>query len=162
MRRELPEIPNDPTNPCFGCGPLNPVGLRLRFFRDGESVVSTKVFDRNYSGWPGVVSPSICNQVLVCTGLWTQFAATGQIGTVVRKTEDFGRLFLRVGVRTDIVGRVLRRGHGLVTIRVELRQGKVVKAWRETVRRPYASLAEFRKGARGVRLIPALRQVLPG
>ena len=32
------ELENDPDNPCLECGQDNPIGLRLRFFKDGDLV----------------------------------------------------------------------------------------------------------------------------
>lgn len=52
---ELPgtELENDPDgNPCFGCGPRNPSGLRLRFFFDGTVVRSQLEPRPEYAGWP--------------------------------------------------------------------------------------------------------------
>ena len=36
---------------CFVCGHVNPLGLKLRFFRDGEEVVSDFVLPAEYRGF---------------------------------------------------------------------------------------------------------------
>jgi len=40
---------------CFGCSPTNAGGLRLRFFRDGDGVLSVTTVAELYQGAPGVV-----------------------------------------------------------------------------------------------------------
>lgn len=39
---------------CFGCSPSNETGLRLRFQRDGESIVASFVVPDRFHGAPGV------------------------------------------------------------------------------------------------------------
>jgi hypothetical protein len=41
MIEDMIELENDPDNPCFGCGPSNPVGLHLHFFKKGNEDVET-------------------------------------------------------------------------------------------------------------------------
>jgi hypothetical protein len=76
------ELPNDPDdNPCFGCGPRNPVGLRMRFFDDGKVTRSELTLDDRYSGWPGAV---ISNLVLLAIDevlTWGAWARSGELAT---------------------------------------------------------------------------------
>jgi acyl-coenzyme A thioesterase PaaI-like protein len=44
---------------CFGCSRDNPVGLRLRFFRDHEGVRCETTVAASYEGAPGVVHGGI-------------------------------------------------------------------------------------------------------
>ena len=46
-------LENDGTNPCFGCGPGNPRGLRLSFHRVGDRVETMLLADVTMEGWPG-------------------------------------------------------------------------------------------------------------
>ena len=40
---------------CFVCGEKNPIGLRTRFFREGDKVCMSFNLDKNYQGWGDVV-----------------------------------------------------------------------------------------------------------
>jgi len=46
-------LENDEANPCFGCGPRNPRGLRLSFHRVGDRVETMLLADVTMEGWPG-------------------------------------------------------------------------------------------------------------
>ena len=53
-----------PENHCFVCSPTNPLGLRLRFERDGEAVRAEFVPGHWHVGWAGVVHGGILSSVL--------------------------------------------------------------------------------------------------
>jgi len=61
---DLVEIPNSQTNRCFGCGPMNPSGLHLRFFSDGVSVVSWLTIPEHLCGWRNLIHGGIIATVL--------------------------------------------------------------------------------------------------
>ena len=44
---------------CFGCGKLNPIGLKMNFTRDGEALRAELTTDRAHQGWPGIVHGGI-------------------------------------------------------------------------------------------------------
>ena len=48
-----------PNNACFGCGPANAAGLRLKSFVDGDDVVCTWQPDEIHQAFPGVLSGGI-------------------------------------------------------------------------------------------------------
>ena len=47
---------------CFGCGKNNPIGLKLKFRRDGKGVRTEFTPGSQYQGWPGMVHGGI----LIC------------------------------------------------------------------------------------------------
>jgi acyl-coenzyme A thioesterase PaaI-like protein len=47
---------------CFGCGQNNPIGLKLKFNRDGDTITAEFTPDKLYQGWPGLLHGGI----LVC------------------------------------------------------------------------------------------------
>jgi uncharacterized protein (TIGR00369 family) len=49
---------------CFGCGRNNPIGLKLRFTRDGDSVHTEFTPDRAHQGWPGLLHGGILGTLL--------------------------------------------------------------------------------------------------
>jgi len=49
---------------CFGCGQNNPIGLKLKFSRDGNIIRSEFTPSQHHQGWPGVVHGGIIISVL--------------------------------------------------------------------------------------------------
>lgn len=49
---------------CFACGPRNPFGLKLRFERDGERVVSRFMVPEAYQGFPGYLHGGVITALL--------------------------------------------------------------------------------------------------
>ena len=40
---------------CFGCGVNNPIGLKLKFEREGDTIRATCTPDKYFQGWPGLL-----------------------------------------------------------------------------------------------------------
>ena len=49
---------------CFGCGRNNPIGLKLKFARDGENIRAEFTPDRTHQGWPGLLHGGILGALL--------------------------------------------------------------------------------------------------
>ena len=49
---------------CFGCGPDNPIGLKLNFDWDGQTASATFIPGEWHEGWPGIVHGGIVSVVL--------------------------------------------------------------------------------------------------
>jgi hypothetical protein len=77
--RELPNDPDD--NPCFGCGPRNPIGLRMRYWDDGQVVRSELTLSDEYCGWPGHVMSWIVLTALDEAIVWAAWARFGKLAT---------------------------------------------------------------------------------
>ncbi|MCB9684373.1 MAG: hypothetical protein H6735_04945 [Alphaproteobacteria bacterium] len=86
----MERIPIDPLifgeeQMCFGCGPHNHHGLQLRFFREGDHVVTT--LDHQHAHWQG--PPNILHGGLQATladevGAWTLVGLLGRFGLTAR------------------------------------------------------------------------------
>src|SRR2546422_2873880 len=99
-------LENDGTNPCFGCGPRNPRGLRLSFHRVGDRVETMLLADVTMEGWPGRLHSGILYTAMLETANWTVFGITGRIGIPVRTS---GRRLQR---RVPAGGRPRAEGRG--------------------------------------------------
>jgi acyl-coenzyme A thioesterase PaaI-like protein len=44
---------------CFGCGINNPIGLKLKFTRDGDALRTEFIPDKVFQGWPGLLHGGI-------------------------------------------------------------------------------------------------------
>jgi acyl-coenzyme A thioesterase PaaI-like protein len=59
-----------PANACWGCGPANPEGLRIRSFPRGEEVVAEWKPEPRYEAFPGVLNGGIIGTLLDCHCNW--------------------------------------------------------------------------------------------
>ena len=60
-----------PTNECFGCGPANAKGLRIKSRVDGTDVVAEFVPEAHHLAFPGIVNGGILGTLLDCHCNWT-------------------------------------------------------------------------------------------
>ena len=49
---------------CFGCGQNNPMGLKLRFTKDGDTISAEFTPDKMHQGWPGLLHGGILGALL--------------------------------------------------------------------------------------------------
>ncbi|MEJ2234211.1 MAG: hotdog domain-containing protein [Syntrophobacterales bacterium] len=56
---------------CFACGTNNPIGLKLNFYRQGDSVCSDVVLNRNHVGWQNMAHGGIISTLLDEIMSWT-------------------------------------------------------------------------------------------
>ena len=59
-----------PQSICFGCGPANADGLRIRSFAEGEDLVATWTPEPMHQAFPGVINGGIIGALLDCHGNW--------------------------------------------------------------------------------------------
>ena len=60
-----------PSSICFGCGPANKEGLRIKSFRDGEGLRMAFQPQAQHQAFPGVINGGIIGALLDCHGNWT-------------------------------------------------------------------------------------------
>lgn len=60
-----------PHNACFGCGPSNAEGLRIKSFVEGDRVVARWRPSEHHQAFPGVLNGGICGALLDCHSNWT-------------------------------------------------------------------------------------------
>lgn len=60
-----------PHNACFGCGPANDKGLRIKSRVEGDEVVATFTPEPHHLAFPGVVNGGILGALLDCHSNWT-------------------------------------------------------------------------------------------
>lgn len=60
-----------PNNRCFGCGPANERGLRLRSFERGDTLVCEWTPEPHHIAFEGVVNGGIIGTLLDCHSNWT-------------------------------------------------------------------------------------------
>ena len=60
-----------PKGECFGCGPANPKGLRIRSIVKGDEVVAHFMPEKYHEAFPGVLNGGIIGALLDCHSNWT-------------------------------------------------------------------------------------------
>jgi acyl-coenzyme A thioesterase PaaI-like protein len=60
-----------PSNRCFGCGPANEKGLRIKSFVQGDEVVCTWQPEKHHEAFEGMLNGGICGALLDCHSNWT-------------------------------------------------------------------------------------------
>jgi acyl-coenzyme A thioesterase PaaI-like protein len=60
-----------PHNACFGCGPANAKGLRVRSLARGEEVIALWTPEAHHEAFPGVLNGGIIGSLLDCHCNWT-------------------------------------------------------------------------------------------
>lgn len=97
------ELENPPENPCFGCGPQHPRGLRLHFESavdaDGTPEVRTTFVPKaDEIGWPTLFHHGLHFMVLYETSYWTALTLGGKLWVSVGPIEYDAERLPRVGV----------------------------------------------------------------
>lgn len=126
MSDEDERVPLDPNlfgeeQGCFGCGPHNHVGMRLQFFREGDSVVTTFTPREGWDGPPGIVHGGLQATLADEVGAWTVVGLRGFFGF----TSSVQLRYLRPA-RSDrpikARGRITEADGARTTVRVDLTQ----------------------------------------
>ena len=71
MREQSLQEEYAPQNACWGCGPANREGLRIRSFPNGDEVVAEWKPEPKYEAFPGVLNGGIIGTLLDCHCNWT-------------------------------------------------------------------------------------------
>lgn len=59
-----------PRNRCFGCGPSNDKGLRIRSMVEGDSLVALFTPEPHHQAFDNILSGGICGTLLDCHSNW--------------------------------------------------------------------------------------------
>lgn len=88
-----------PKNSCFGCGPSNPKGLRIRSFVRGDEVVADWQPEPHHEAFPGVLNGGIIGALLDChsnwTAAWALMRQAGETHPPCTVTADYAIKLLR-------------------------------------------------------------------
>lgn len=59
-----------PNNRCFGCGPANDKGLRIRSFEEADALVCEWHAEPHHVAFDGILNGGICGALLDCHSNW--------------------------------------------------------------------------------------------
>lgn len=117
-------LENDPRNPCVGCGPEHPTGLRLAFRREGDLVLATLDASDRYQGWPGRLHSGILYLAMLETANWTLFGLRGRVGLPLRTSALDAKRWVATGESLTLRGRLAASSAATATARVEATDGE--------------------------------------
>jgi acyl-coenzyme A thioesterase PaaI-like protein len=60
-----------PKSTCFGCGPANDKGLRIKSFVEGDEVIAEWMPERHHEAFEGMLNGGIIGALLDCHSNWT-------------------------------------------------------------------------------------------
>jgi acyl-coenzyme A thioesterase PaaI-like protein len=60
-----------PQNRCFGCGPSNEKGLRIKSFVEGDEVIAHWRAEEHHQAFEGMLNGGIAGSLLDCHSNWT-------------------------------------------------------------------------------------------
>jgi len=119
-----PEIFGDGSR-CFGCAPRHPIGLRLTFARDGDTIVTRFVPRDDLQGPPGILHGGLVATLADELAAWTIVGLKERMGF----TAAFdGRLHepIRIGVAVVGRGRIVADSRRIVKVAIELEQNEAI------------------------------------
>ena len=110
-----------PDQPCFGCSPTHPTGLKLTFTRDGDEVVSSFVPTDRHQGPPGILHGGLVMTIADEIAAWAIIATLGKFGFTASHE---GRLHrpIRIGRPLEARARVAEDRRRVVTSEVRILQ----------------------------------------
>jgi len=114
-----------PEQQCFGCGPANDIGLKLRFERVGDSVVSRFTLGSGYDGPPGILHGGLQALVLDEIAGWTLVGLKERIGLTSSMTVRYLRS-MRLNEELVAEGRIVSEEGSIITIKATLSQAGLV------------------------------------
>jgi acyl-coenzyme A thioesterase PaaI-like protein len=124
-----------PHNACFGCGPANAKGLRLRSIPKGEEVVCRWTAEPHHEAFPGMLNGGILGTLLDChsnwTAAWHLMRKAGDDHPPCTVTASFSVKLLRPTPSdqpVELVARVVDSSDRRADIRAELSSGGEVCA----------------------------------
>jgi acyl-coenzyme A thioesterase PaaI-like protein len=129
-----------PENICFGCGPANEKGLRIRSFEEGDHLVATWRPEPHHQAFPGVLNGGVVGALLDCHSNWAAIAALmrtrGLEAAPCTVTSDFSVTLRRptpVGPELALWAKAVQIDGDRVTVEATLTaEGKVCATCRGT------------------------------
>ena len=111
---------------CFGCGQDNPIGLKLHFIRESETVRAEFTPGKIYQGWPGVVHGGIITSML--DEAMSHAAYFTGMNCITAKIEIHFRQPARVEETLIITARITRNTRKIIQseARVTLNDGTII------------------------------------
>lgn len=107
---------------CFGCGPHNALGLKLRFEKSADEVWTTFVPPPGYEGPPGILHGGLQATLIDEVAAWTVVGLKARMGFTFSLNVRLSRP-VRLGEPVVARGRIIAETERSVTVKASLEQG---------------------------------------
>lgn len=107
--------------PCFGCGPEHPNGMRLTFEREGDEIVTRYTPRRDQQSAPNIMHGGLVATLADELAGWALLAPTGKFGFTVSFQARYARA-VRMGVEIEGRGKLVSPPRRLADVDVRLLQ----------------------------------------
>lgn len=111
-----------PDQRCFGCGPNHARGLRMRFTREGDEVVTRFVGDEDQQGPPGILHGGLQTTLADELAAWTLIGLRGRMGFTAAMDVRLLRP-ARIGVELVGRGRITSEKGSIAVVTTIFQQG---------------------------------------
>lgn len=106
---------------CFGCGPENPHGLRMRFESNGAMIRSQVTMEPRFRGWSNLIHGGILSTMLDEVMGWTVLCLTRRF-MLTRTMQVAFKRPVRVGAVLTVTGSIKeRQGDRRALVAAEIR-----------------------------------------
>lgn len=111
---------------CFGCGDLNPAGLKLKFRFEGNKAVADFLPQKQHQGYPGLMHGGVTSAALDEAMGWAMYGLG--VWAVTSKMEVKFRQPLPLHQKATVWGEVIRNRGRWLEVRGEIRseEGKLM------------------------------------
>ena len=111
---------------CYGCGQDNPIGLKLRFDRDGKTARAEFTASKLHQGWSGIVHGGIIAALL--DEAMSYAALFEKMNTVTARIEVRIKRPIHTDEPLSIIARIIRKTRKLVETKgaISLKDGTLV------------------------------------
>lgn len=141
----MPDLENPTENPCFGCGPQHPRGLRLRFREatgaDGVQEVRGEFTPKaDEIGWPTLFHHGLHFTVLFEASYWAALTLGGKLWVSHGPITYTAERLPRVGVEHTVHGRIVQRSESSLWVVANTKTedgkpcGSLESGWRPALR----------------------------
>lgn len=107
---------------CPGCSPNNEKGLKLKFYEDGEDIVSFWYPDPAYQSWKNTLHGGIHCMMLDEVAGWVVFHKLNTIGVTSRMDTKYLKPVTLDGGRIEMRARIKKQMRNVVFVDAELYQ----------------------------------------
>jgi acyl-coenzyme A thioesterase PaaI-like protein len=104
---------------CFGCGDLNPAGLKLEFRFEGNKAVADFLPQERHQGYPGLMHGGVTSAALDEAMGWAMYSLG--VWAVTAKMEVKFRQSLPLHQKATVSGEIIRNRGRLLEVRGEIR-----------------------------------------
>ncbi len=87
--KDCRRLPNSKMHNCFGCSPVNPSGLQMKFYTDDSSVFSQIKVPENLCGWDNLVHGGVLSTILDEIMSWAAIYLLKRVTLTKSMTIDF-------------------------------------------------------------------------